>query len=202
LEPEGAEIHPHQWVVSRSLVRGLSTLAARPSLHHKVAVTTPNPTPLDPTMFGEDSTCFGCSPTHPIGFRLKFQCEGDEVVTRYTPPEQFQGPPGVLHGGLVTTLADEIAAWTIVGLKRRFGFTASLEGRLKKPVRIGEEVTGRGRIVADRGRVVTIGVTLHQQEQLAFDGRFTFAVLDVDAAERLLGTKLPDAWRRFGREDS
>ena len=136
-----------------------------------------------------------------MGLKLTFERIGDEVVTRYTPPERFQGPPGLMHGGLVLTLADEIAAWTVVGLQRRFGFTGAVQARLKKPVRIGREVVGRGRITTNRGRVVLVGVTLHQGDQLVFDGTFTFAVLDVDGAERLLGIELPDAWRRFGRED-
>lgn len=136
-----------------------------------------------------------------MGLKLTFERIGDEVVTRYTPPERFQGPPGLMHGGLVLTLADEIAAWTVVGLQRRFGFTGAVQARLKKPVRIGREVVGRGRITTNRGRVVLIGVTLHQGDELVFEGTFTFAVLDVEGAERLLGIELPDAWRRFGRED-
>jgi len=157
---------------------------------------------LDPNTFGEESPCFGCSPTHPVGLKLRFERVGDEVRTRYTPPDHFQGPPGVMHGGLVLTLADEIAAWTVVGLERRFGFTGAVQARLKKPVRIGREVVGTGRIVHDRGRVQIIGVTLHQGDELVFDGTFTFAVLDVDGAERLLGIELPASWRRFGRDDA
>lgn len=157
---------------------------------------------LDPNIFGEQSPCFGCSPTHPVGLKLTFDRVGEEIVTRYTPPERFQGPPGLMHGGLVLTLADEIAAWTVVGLQRRFGFTGAVQARLKKPVRIGREVVGRGRITTNRGRVVLVGVTLHQGDELVFDGTFTFAVLDVEAAERLLDIELPDAWRRFGREDA
>lgn len=157
------------------------------------------PEQLDPNIFGDDSPCFGCSPTHPIGLKLKFERVGDEVITRWTPPENFQGPPGVLHGGLVTTLADELAAWTIVALKGHFGFTAALEARLKGPIRIGREVTGTGRIVADGKRVVRIGVVLAQDERPAFEGTFTFAVLDAKSAERLLDKPLPEAWRRFCR---
>lgn len=156
---------------------------------------------LDPNIFGDESPCFGCSPTHPVGLKLELERVGEEVVTRYSPPERFQGPPGLMHGGLVLTLADEIAAWTVVGLERRFGFTGAVDARLKKPVRIGRPVIGRGRIATNRGRVLIIAVTLHQDDQLVFDGKFTFAVLDVEGAERLLGIELPDAWRRFGRTD-
>ncbi len=150
---------------------------------------------LDPDTFGRDQPCFGCSPTHPSGLKLRFERSGDEVFTRWTPPERFQGPPGILHGGLVTTLADELAAWTIVAIHGHMGFTASLEG----PVRVGREVIGVGRILADGRRVVRVGVTLLQADEVAFEGTFTFAVLDAAGAERLLQMPLPEAWQRFCR---
>jgi hypothetical protein len=92
---------------------------------------------LDPAIFGPDSPCFGCSPDHPVGFRLRFRHEGGDVTTTLVPSDRLQGPPGVMHGGLVMTLADEIAAWTVIGLRERFGFTAAVQGKLHRPVRIG-----------------------------------------------------------------
>jgi acyl-coenzyme A thioesterase PaaI-like protein len=154
---------------------------------------------LDPHLFGPGSPCFGCSPDHPIGFRLRFFEDGDDVVTRFTPAAHYQGPPGVMHGGLVTTLADEIAAWTVIGLRGRFGFTGTIEARLKKPVRIDEEVVGRGRITTDTTRVVKIQVELTQGNTLCFTGDFTFALLDRAAAERLLGKPLSEGWEPFAR---
>jgi acyl-coenzyme A thioesterase PaaI-like protein len=155
--------------------------------------------PLDPEVFGPDSPCFGCAPRHPIGFQLRFERDEASVVTRFLPSERFQGPPGLMHGGLVTTLGDEIAAWTVIGLKNRFGFTASLEARLLKPIRIGVEVVGRGRIASENARLVNLEVELEQEGQLAFRGKFAFALLDEKAAERLLGRPLPEAWKRFAR---
>jgi acyl-coenzyme A thioesterase PaaI-like protein len=155
--------------------------------------------PLDPYLFGQEQPCFGCSPTHPIGFHLQFHRRGDEVVTRFTPGAQYQGPPGIMHGGLLTTLADEIAAWTIVTMKGRFGFTAELQARLARPVRIGLEVEGVGRIEKDGARIVKTVVELHQAGLLCFRGGFTFALLDETAAQRMLGGPLPEAWKKFAR---
>jgi acyl-coenzyme A thioesterase PaaI-like protein len=154
---------------------------------------------LDPHLFGPGSPCFGCSPEHPIGFHLRFFKDGDGIVTRFTPGARYQGPPGVMHGGLVTTLADEIAAWTVIGLRGRFGFTAAIEARLKKPVRIDEEVVGRGAITSDTARVVKIHVELTQAEITCFTGDFTFALLERAAAERLLGRPLSETWEPFAR---
>jgi uncharacterized protein (TIGR00369 family) len=157
------------------------------------------PEPLDPEIFGPESPCFGCSPRHPIGFHLKFAREGELVTTTFVPDERLQGPPGVMHGGLVTTLADEIAAWTVIGQKSRFGFTAAIQAKLHKPVRIGAPVTGRGRITKESARVLSIEVQLAQADDRVFTGEFTFVLLDAAGAERLLGGPLPEAWTRFAR---
>jgi acyl-coenzyme A thioesterase PaaI-like protein len=155
--------------------------------------------PLDPLLFGANQPCFGCSPTHPIGFRLRFERHGDSVVTRFVPGETYQGPPGIMHGGLVIALADEIGAWTIVAMLGKFGFTAQLEGKLRAPVRIGVEVVGRGRIERGARRVVRTSVELSQGEATVFAGAFTFALLDEKGAEQMLGGPLPEEWRRFAR---
>lgn len=155
--------------------------------------------PLDCELFGKEQPCFGCGPNHPIGFHLRFAQRGEQVVTRFTPGEQYQGPPGLMHGGLVTTLADEIAAWAIIASKGRFGFTVDIKARLCKPVRIGVEVEGTGRIVKDNPRVVRTLVELHQEGALCYSGEFTFALLGESAAEQLLGRPLPEQWKRFAR---
>jgi acyl-coenzyme A thioesterase PaaI-like protein len=155
--------------------------------------------PLDPGTFGDEQPCFGCSPTHPIGFHLRFARRGDEVVTRFVPDQRHQGPPGVMHGGLVTTLADEIAAWTIVAMKGRFGFTVALEARLSKAVRVGVEVEGRGRIEGETSRFTKIAVELWQAGAVCLRGTFTFVVLDEAGAEKVIGGPLPEAWKKFAR---
>jgi acyl-coenzyme A thioesterase PaaI-like protein len=160
--------------------------------------------PLNGKIFGVGQPCFGCAVDHPIGFRLEFEREeleggGEGIVTRFTPGERYQGPPGIMHGGLVSTLADEIAAWAIVAGKGKFGFTVSMSAKFHGPVRIGKEVIGRGRITKDLRRLLDIEVTLEQEGQKAFTGEFRFALLDKSGAERLLGGPLPEAWERFSR---
>lgn len=160
------------------------------------------PTPLDPMIFGGDSPCFGCSPQHPIGFKLGFERDGDVVRSRFVPGPNLQGPPGVMHGGLVMTLADEVAAWTIIGLKERFGFTASVSAKLSRPVRVGSQVVAEGRIVRDGSRVLEINVELRQEGERCFVGDFNFVLLDKAGAERLLGGPIPASWERFARPPS
>ncbi|HJK95653.1 MAG TPA: PaaI family thioesterase, partial [Polyangiaceae bacterium LLY-WYZ-14_1] len=146
-----------------------------------------------------DQACFGCGPRHPTGFRLRFERLGDAVVTHFTPGEDHQGPPNVMHGGLVTTLADEVAAWAVVGLLGRFGFTARIQCAFHRPVRIGVPVEARSWIEKDMRRLADVGVRLSQAEGPCLTGTFRFAMMDQAGAERLMGRPMDAAWQRFSR---
>jgi acyl-coenzyme A thioesterase PaaI-like protein len=154
---------------------------------------------LDGNIFGKDQPCFGCGPAHPHGFRLRVTEEGGEVITRVTPNERQQSAPGIMHGGLVFTLADELAGWAVIAQLGKFGFTARFAGKLQRPARIGRELLGRARIVRKTSRTAEVEATLAQDGEQVFAGTFTFAILDRGGAEKLLGGPLPEEWLPFAR---
>src|SRR5215470_8785604 len=126
---------------------------------------------IDRYCFGAEQRCFGCGPHHEGGLRLEFFRDGDEVITRYTPNLDQEGPPGILHGGLQATLADELGAWTIIGLRGMMGFTSAIDVRLLRPARIGAEIEGRGRILVERPNLAIIGTIFKQQGKTTLRGR-------------------------------
>lgn len=155
--------------------------------------------PLDGHLFGPGQPCFGCGPDHPYGFRLRFEREGDEIVTRFTPGERYQGPPGIMHGGLVSTLADEVAAWAVIGIAGKFGFTATFDAKLHLPVRVGVPLEGRSWVIKDARRILDVGVRIVQSGKDAMTGTFRFVVLDKGGAEKMLGGPIPESWHRYCR---
>ena len=52
--------------------------------------------------------CFGCGADNPIGLRLQYRREGDAVVTEFTPGDEHEGWPDIVHGGIITTLLYEV----------------------------------------------------------------------------------------------
>lgn len=98
--------------------------------------------------------CFVCGRDNPIGFHLHFfQDDGGCVYADYTPREEHQGFPGVMHGGLVSALLDEILGRAAIA-NDVWCMTAELEVRYKKPVPVGVPLKLRGEIVKLRGRVI------------------------------------------------
>jgi uncharacterized protein (TIGR00369 family) len=98
--------------------------------------------------------CFVCGLENPIGLKVVFyEDETGRVRARFTPREEHQGYPGVLHGGITATLLDE-AAGRVVNRLGIWMATAKLEIRYLKPVPTGQPLTVIGEMTRLRGRVM------------------------------------------------
>jgi acyl-coenzyme A thioesterase PaaI-like protein len=80
--------------------------------------------------------CFVCGISNPAGLHLSFYETGPgEVTAEYTVPDRFQGYLGVVHGGIVAAMLDEVAGRAHMGGDPpRFMYTARLEIRYRKNV--------------------------------------------------------------------
>lgn len=103
--------------------------------------------------------CFVCGLSNPYGLRLRFYEDGvGEVTAETIIPEHFQGYPGVVHGGIVAAMLDEIAGRAHMGTggsPPRFMYTAKLEIRYRKNVPVGQHLRLVGRAGKSRGRMAT-----------------------------------------------
>lgn len=155
---------------------------------------------IDGSLFGEHNHCFGCGPSHPFGFHLRAdEREDGSVEAKLVPKKEYEGAPGIMHGGLVTALADEIAAWALISELGKFGFTTEMHSRFRNPVRVGVETIARAKISHNRRRLVDIEVTISQKDAVCYEGKLTFVLLGREAVEKLLGGPLPAAWEKFAR---
>jgi len=99
--------------------------------------------------------CFICGLENPVGLKLRiYEVEPGVIECTYIAPEHFQGYPGVLHGGIVATILDEISGRSHMGspANPRFMFTAKLEVKYRKSVPTSKPLKIVGRAGRDRGR--------------------------------------------------
>jgi acyl-coenzyme A thioesterase PaaI-like protein len=109
--------------------------------------------------------CFVCGVENPAGLHITFfetepPEEGAPVETRaeITVPQQYQGYPGIVHGGIIASMLDEIASRTVFrGDPLRFVVTAKMNVRYRKPVPVEIPLKLRGWVISDRLRVVEVG---------------------------------------------
>lgn len=103
-------------------------------------------------MDNENQMCFACGRQNPIGLQLTFWEQDDQYRSIFTPGLEHQGYDGVMHGGLVGTLLDEITARYIYA-KGLPAVTARLEVRYRQPTPVGQPLTLVGWIEKQRGRM-------------------------------------------------
>lgn len=116
---------------------------------------------LNPFAEKGEYLCFGCDPHNPIGLKLQFVLSGEEVSAVWEPRPDLEGYPGLIHGGIQATLADEIGVWYVYTVFGTAGATESLEIKYKRPaLRADGPFTIRARGERDGRRHVRIHVTL------------------------------------------
>lgn len=115
----------------------------------------------------EGYNCFGCSPHNPIGLQLEFHEEGDWLSASWTPTRDHEGWHDVLHGGIQTTLLDELGSWLVFVKVGTAGVTSKIEIKFLKAVQIHHgAVTIRGHILESRRNI-------HIIEAFLYDGTGT-----------------------------
>jgi len=81
--------------------------------------------------------CFLCGRQNPVGLKLDFyqDAEAGEVRVTCTIPDDYQGYPGVVHGGIVAAVLDETAgrAVMIAGGDDKLMATVRLTVRYRRP---------------------------------------------------------------------
>jgi len=103
--------------------------------------------------FTED--CFVCGRGNPCGLHTAavYDQASRCVVVRFTPSRHHCGYRALAHGGILSTLLDEVMGWAPSYETRRMCVAAEITIRFVKPVPIGTEVIVTGRFVEDRRRL-------------------------------------------------
>jgi acyl-coenzyme A thioesterase PaaI-like protein len=136
-------------------------------------------------LFLADNECFGCGPANPDGLHLKTYEDGADFLAEWTPEERFQGPPGVVGGGMMAVPMDCHATWAAMhafsedrGGEPVGAVTAGYSVQLHAPTPIGRRVVFRARVLerTERHAKVEVTATVDADLVATFDG--TFVVVD------------------------
>ena len=125
--------------------------------------------------FTDYGLCFVCGPKNECGLGLKFDRSGDKVTTRYTPLDHHQGFPGILHGGIISSLLDEVMSRVSV-LEGKWTQTVKLEVIFRRPISLCQTVTAEAKKVGERRKLVQAeGMILLEDGSFAAEAKGMFA---------------------------
>jgi len=102
----------------------------------------------------DDGWCFACGPHNPHGLHLSdFRFEGDQYICHFTPQRHHQGWVGLVHGGIVAALLDEIMT-RMLWERGINAATGELNVRYRQPAAIGQSLTVRGWVKRKHGKLI------------------------------------------------
>ncbi|MHA1290104.1 MAG: PaaI family thioesterase, partial [Candidatus Thorarchaeota archaeon] len=98
--------------------------------------------------------CWGCGKNNTHGLQLKSYWEGEETVATFIPQDHHLAFPGILNGGIISTIIDCHGTGTANAAAKRMKdakenvihVTASLSIKFKRPTPLDKPVTLRARV--------------------------------------------------------
>ena len=106
--------------------------------------------------------CFACGTLNAHGLQLALHTGDGRCWTDLILDSRFEGWEGIAHGGIISTILDEVMAWAVVE-HDLWGVTARMAVEFKLPVPIGRPIHGEGRVIETRRRIVTAEGTLSDE---------------------------------------
>jgi acyl-coenzyme A thioesterase PaaI-like protein len=98
--------------------------------------------------------CFACGQLNEAGLHLDLNLEPGRCWVELEVPRRFEGWEGIIHGGILCTIMDEVMAWALVQADC-WGVTAKMSVDFRKPVTVGMRIRAEGWIAESRRRIHT-----------------------------------------------
>jgi len=107
--------------------------------------------------------CFGCSPVNSHGLGLRFYLSENGCYTKCSIPDYLCGIDGIVHGGILALLLDEVSQWAMIARLGKMGMTREISVRFLKAVPTNAEIIVEARIGAQDEKETLLRSTIHSK---------------------------------------
>lgn len=131
--------------------------------------------------------CFGCAPNNPSGLQMEFYEDGDDIVSIWKPRPDFQGWIETMHGGILSTIIDEICGWVVFRKAQTSGFTTQLNVKYRKSISTNEpHLKVRAHITQQKRNLLFIHAEIRNSEgTLCVEGDATYFLVSKEKATQM-----------------
>jgi len=118
---------------------------------------------------------------------MRFLAGTDAVVSRVRVPGHLCGWSKLVHGGILSTILDEIMSWAAIYLLKSIPLTRSITVDFLKPAFVGSELEAVGRVGEIKGRreAVMEGFLNGPEGGVCARARGNFALVSAPMARKL-----------------
>ncbi|NLO44069.1 MAG: PaaI family thioesterase [Candidatus Cloacimonetes bacterium] len=124
----------------------------------------------------EYQKCFVCGKENPIGLKVDFTLDESGIAqAKLIIASDYEGYPGVVHGGIISTLLDEAMAKAVFALGKA-AFTANMNLKYRRQLPSNTPIILEGKIVQDRGRMIKTQATIFDKDGVFAEAEALFVL--------------------------
>ncbi|MFA5089994.1 MAG: PaaI family thioesterase [Candidatus Omnitrophota bacterium] len=106
--------------------------------------------------------CFGCSPDNPSGLKVRFKIKDKLLVGEFDSNHNHEGPPGIIHGGVIAAIIDESFATFAVSLLKIDARTVRAEIVFRNPAYIRDKLHIETSLKEEKSQLVILRVRVYR----------------------------------------
>lgn len=110
--------------------------------------------------------CFGCSPKNNHGLQLRFYLSDKGCFAEYAVPDYFCGFSQWVHGGIIASMLDEVAAWSIISHLFKVGITRKITTTFLNPVKAKTTIHIEGEVISSDEKSAVVQSRITSKEGL------------------------------------
>ena len=128
----------------------------------------------------DNDMCFGCSPINPYGLQMKFFADGEYVFSELSAADHLSGWKNVVHGGVITTIFDEIMVRAGIYFLKKVTLTKSITVNFLQSAYVGKKLRAEGRVseVKSEREAMMEASLVDNEGNLCATATGTFAIFD------------------------
>jgi acyl-coenzyme A thioesterase PaaI-like protein len=139
--------------------------------------------------------CLVCGRHNPHGLRLSLYVNTDDnvVTCDFSPQPHHAGFEGIVHGGLLATVADEAMVWAATWTGRNFCVCGEMAIRYRARAQVGMPLTTVARVESARARLVMATCIIYGPDEVVVaQAMGKYVPMPPDQSRRILDSLLPD----------
>jgi len=134
-----------------------------------------------------DGDCFGCGSENPYGLGMRFYHREGVLRSELEVPGHLCGWGSLVHGGILSTILDEVMSWTAIHLLSPYILTRDMSVRYWRPVFIQTPLTTYGWIKEQgkRRKAVVAAEIRNSEDLVCTSAEGTYALFSAEQFERM-----------------
>ena len=100
------------------------------------------------------TNCFVCGKDNPIGLNIVFFRDQNKIKAEFIPESKHQGFKGIVHGGILSSILDEIMGRTAIITRDVMTMTVEINIKYRKKALVGEKIIFAAQMTKDLGRMI------------------------------------------------